>query len=53
MKTKIFNLNTTICDSVRLVDPYGRQGIAEGALWAALGVVQTDCQSGILRTVES
>jgi hypothetical protein len=22
MKTKIFNLNTTICDSVRLVDPF-------------------------------
>ena len=28
MKTKIFNLNTTICDSVRLVDPF-----AENQCW--------------------
>jgi hypothetical protein len=28
MKTKIFNLNTTICDSVRLVDPNHQKFLA-------------------------
>jgi hypothetical protein len=27
MKTKIFNLNTTICDSVRLVDPIQQEDV--------------------------